>query len=78
MDNILKEYEIKNKIGEGQFGEVYKILNIKDNKYYAMKKMDKDNNEYESVERELENMKILKAEIQLNLLNVLKIKIVII
>ena len=61
MDNIKKEYEIKNEIGEGQFGKVYKVLNIKTGEYYAMKKMDKNINESESINNEISNLKIISS-----------------
>jgi len=41
LNNIPKEitdnYEILNKLGKGSYSEVYKIKNLKDNKFYCLK-----------------------------------------
>ena len=34
------DYEIIEKIGEGMYGKVYKAINIKENKYYAIKRLN--------------------------------------
>ena len=48
-------YEIKNKLGQGAFGTVYKVLNIDDNNYYGIKKIPikgLDNNQLELIKNE--------------------------
>lgn len=44
-NEIVNEYTIINKVGEGVYSSVYKC--IKDNSYYAMKIYNKDNEKYE-------------------------------
>ena len=38
---IFKEYRIKKKLGEGSFGKVYIVSNIKTNDLYAIKLVSK-------------------------------------
>ena len=40
MYNIAEHYEILQKVGRGTYGTVYKAKGLKDNKYYAIKKLE--------------------------------------
>ena len=35
----IKDYKIINKLGQGSFGSAYKVINIKDKKYYVLKQI---------------------------------------
>ena len=35
----IKNYKIISKLGQGSFGTVYKVMNIKDKKYYVLKQI---------------------------------------
>ena len=57
------DYKIIEKIGEGMYGKVYKAINIKENKYYAIKQLNfKDINEKEKkqINNEVSFIKNLK------------------
>lgn len=56
-------YEFKENIGQGQYGQVYKAINRKENKYYAIKRLNfKDITEKEkkSIDNEVRLLKELK------------------
>lgn len=48
MKSNLKKFKILNKIGQGSFGNIYKVLRNADNKIYALKEisLDNDNSKY--------------------------------
>ena len=39
MDQKIKDYKIINKLGQGSFGSAYKVMNLKDKKYYVLKQI---------------------------------------
>ena len=39
---LLADFEVTHKIGSGAFSSVYKVVQKKDNKIYALKQMNKD------------------------------------
>ena len=60
MSENYKNIEI---IGQGMYGKVYKSLNIKENKYYAIKSLnfkDISQRERQNIEREVDLLKELK------------------
>ena len=65
---IFKErYEMKEKIGRGRFSEVFKVLDKKDGKFYALKSIAKDpkenvNNFINNCKEEINIMKSIKSE----------------
>ena len=65
---IFKErYILKDRLGKGGFGEVFKILDKKDGKFYALKSIPKDPNENVKVfknncQKEINIMKSIKSE----------------
>ena len=36
--DIRSKYKVIDKVGKGTYGTVYKVLNLEDNKHYAIKK----------------------------------------
>ena len=46
-----KEYKIIKKIGQGSFGSVFKVMNINNNKYFALKQIILDGKENEEIEQ---------------------------
>ena len=40
MYNVKEHYAIVEKVGRGSYGTVYKVRGLKDNKYYAIKKLE--------------------------------------
>ena len=54
-----KKYQKKGKLGSGKFGKVYKVLDITENKFYALKVIE-DN--YDDYEKEVGIMKNIKSE----------------
>ena len=60
-DDYRKYYEIKDKIGNGQFGEVFKGINKKSGEIRAIK-IIKINNDMKYINNELNNMKICSEE----------------
>jgi len=58
-------YEIKNKLGQGSFGTVYKVFNKDDNNYYVIKKISikgLNKEQLESIEREANILSTLNNE----------------
>ena len=50
-----QEYKIIKKLGEGRLGKVFQVLNVKDDKYYAIKTISFENltkDELETIEQE--------------------------
>jgi serine/threonine protein kinase len=39
MYNVAEYYKIIDKVGRGTYGTVYKALGLKDNRFYAIKKL---------------------------------------
>ena len=68
MEMIFKEkYEIQSRIGRGAFGDVFKVLNKKDNKLYALKCIAKEpeeekNNFINHCKKEIDIMKNIKSK----------------
>jgi serine/threonine protein kinase len=40
MYNVKEYYTVVEKVGRGSYGTVYKVRGLKDNKYYAIKKLE--------------------------------------
>lgn len=40
MYNVSEHYKILEKVGRGTYGTVYKVRGLKDNKFYAIKKLE--------------------------------------
>ena len=65
---IFKErYEMKDKIGRGGYGEVFKVLDKKDSKFYALKSIVKNpmenvNDFIKNFEEKINIMKSIKSE----------------
>lgn len=38
INDIRLKYKVIDKVGKGTYGTVFKVLNLQDNKYYAIKK----------------------------------------
>ena len=60
-------YEKKGRLGRGGFGDVFKVLNKKDNKFYALKCIAKEpeeekNNFINDCKKEIEIMKKIKSK----------------
>ena len=58
-------YEIKNKLGKGNFGTVYKVFNKDDNNYYVIKKISiksLNNEQLESIKKEANILSTLNNE----------------
>jgi len=58
-DNIFDEYEIKEKLGEGAYGCVYKVQQKSTNFLRAVKALKKDNIDYDEFNNEMELLKAL-------------------
>lgn len=58
-DNLPKGYEVIDKIGEGAFGEVYKVFNVETSSIHVIKK-NKDENSNALLSRETEVMSELE------------------
>ena len=55
----IKDYKIISKLGQGSFGSVYKVMNIKDKKYYALKQIILDEAKKEEKEQLMKEAHIL-------------------
>ncbi len=55
----IKDYKIINKLGQGSFGSVYKVMNIKDKKQYALKQIILDEAKKEEKEQLMKKAFIL-------------------
>ena len=65
----IDEYEIKEKIGEGSFGQIYKVL--KDNKYYALKKLIGTNEyDFEALQHENDILRSISSSKNLSVINI--------
>ena len=63
--NNINHYKVIEKIGGNSLAKIYKVLNIKDNKYYAMKKIDInyiDKEELLLIEKEAELLSSINSE----------------
>ena len=39
-EGILEEYEVRDRVGRGTYGTVYKVYSKRDRKFYAVKKLE--------------------------------------
>jgi len=74
-NTINDQYQLESKIGQGAYGTVYKVKDIKNNKYFALKQVlksliENDGNNYlkEALDRELQIMYLMKHENSVNLI----------
>ena len=58
-DNIFDEYELKEKLGEGAYGSVYKVQHKTTNYLRAIKAIKKKHVDYEEFNNEIEVLKAL-------------------
>ena len=60
-ESSFKDFEIKNKLGEGAFSMVYKVRRLSDNKIYAMKKVKLNMLSKKEKENALNEVRILAS-----------------
>ena len=68
-ENIINNYRLKNKIGKGGFGTVYKALDLKTNENVAIKIIPFNIEDRESIENEIYLMRRIDSRNSIKLIN---------